>query len=746
MTANHRPMRVAIVGGGVAGMTAAWQLTRHIDECREAAKDGKAGEAEQFVPPLEVTVYERSFRLGGKGGSGRDAAGRIREHGLHIWLGFYENAFKMMRDCYGMVTPEHGPLPHRTFDDAYFPEPHIGVATRMHGAWEVWSGFLPPMKGMPGDPLDDETNPFTLSGYLARCVALSKALILSLIAPASGKPGKASRSALDEALELNLSFDAMRSPGVMLDSMTQLLRVGTLTTAAGVLQALTIVENWLREHNPAPQFTTSVLAFIEALVAQVRRQLEDVVSVDPQVRQKTQVIDLIMTIMVGLYRDRVLFDPKGLDAINEIDCMDWLRKHGAMRESVDSPFVLGLYDLAFCFREGDRSKPALAAGQALRGALRMFFTYRGSLFWRMRSGMGDAMFSPLYSVLKRRGVRFRLAHELESIDFTPDLGKPEARVQRLTFKLPCAKAQVAAYSDDALDKGGGWAYEKPEALAGQSERIELHDGEDFDMVIFAMGIDDFRALCHVSDEEADKRPGLFRCLPRWDAMQRHVKTVGTQSAQVWLDRSATQLGWMRGPGLVSALEPPFESWGDLSDTFEAEQNWRDANGIETVHETRSIAYFTGVLSDKDIREHGGNEERLRKLVRDNLYQKLTRGMATLWPAATGDVAKPEESPVLKALVGLDGKPLDDLKEALEQQHMQANFKGSERYTLAMPGTIAYRISPLDLSVANMTIAGDWTECSFNEGCVEAAVMSGMLASHAICGFPALADIVGYDHP
>jgi hypothetical protein len=32
------------------------------------------------------------------------------------------------------------------------------------------------------------------------------------------------------------------------------------------------------------------------------------------------------------------------------------------------------------------------------------------------------------------------------------------------------------------------------------------------------------------------------------------------------------------------------------------------------------------------------------------------------------------------------------------------------------------------------------------GCVEAAVMSGMLAAHAIAGSPRLSDIVGYDHP
>ena len=54
----------------------------------------------------------------------------------------------------------------------------------------------------------------------------------------------------------------------------------------------------------------------------------------------------------------------------------------------------------FAYEGGDRKKPRLAAGVALRGALRMFFTYRGAMFWRMRSGMGDAVFAPLYKVLR----------------------------------------------------------------------------------------------------------------------------------------------------------------------------------------------------------------------------------------------------------------------------------------------------------------------------------------------------------
>jgi uncharacterized protein with NAD-binding domain and iron-sulfur cluster len=46
----------------------------------------------------------------------------------------------------------------------------------------------------------------------------------------------------------------------------------------------------------------------------------------------------------------------------------------------------------------------------------------------------------------------------------------------------------------------------------------------------------------------------------------------------------------------------------------------------------------------------------------------------------------------------------------------------------------------------MTIAGDWTACGFDAGCVESAVMSGMLAAYAISGKPDPKTIVGYDHP
>ena len=722
-----RVVKVAIVGGGCAGLAAAWELSRPDPERSET---------------FDITVYEKSWRLGGKGASGRDDFGRIREHGIHIWLGFYENAFRMMRECYKEVEASGwGPekedpdsvLPYGRFDHAFFPEPHVGVASG--GTQKVWSGYLPPIEGLPGTPLDEQTNPFTLQAYLIRCVEVSKALIHSVLARADDtSPGKArpdGRSALDEALDLDFSFDPTQSPSVIVERIVTMVRAGVLTTAAGILQGVTILESLLRERNPAPQFSEGVLKFVEALATQTRRQLRDFVSIDPQTRRKTEVIDLIMTIVVGLYRDRVLFDSRGLDAINHIDCKEWLLRHGAVKESVESPFVTGLYDLAFCYRDGDRKQPALAAGQALRGALRMFFSYRGSIFWRMRAGMGETVFSPLFRVLRKRGVTFKFLNTLKEVGFQAHNG--DRRVSTLTFET---YGYADTFSDERpLDHFGCWRHAPP--ATGQTKSETLKDGQHFDAVVLAMAVDDFVSVC------GDQLAAVDR---RWDEMRTHVKTIATQAAQVWMTEDLPHLGWQRGPVLISAMDGPFETWADMTHALPAERAWRahkqcppKSKGSHSA--VKSIAYFCGVLPQRDIdQQHRASkgdatelEKRLLDRVEDNLRDLLEVRMKPFWPSA--------EAP-LRLLAREDGTSGGTLKD----QHLQASFRESDRYTLALPGSLEHRISPLDNLIANMTIAGDWTECGFNEGCIEAAVMSGMLAAHAISGRPDLNDIIGYNHP
>jgi hypothetical protein len=175
---------------------------------------------------------------------------------------------------------------------------------------------------------------------------------------------------------------------------------------------------------------------------------------------------------------------------------------------------------------------------------------------------------------------------------------------------------------------------------------------------------------------------------------------------------------------MTALPPPFETWADMTHTLATERAWRAAKGMVECEndKARSVAYFCAVLADADAREGA------QAKVQADLDRLLAEGIAPFWPDA---FARGESARGLQ--VGLP--------------HVQANVAGSDRYTLSLPGSLQHRISPLDRSVVNMTIAGDWTASGMDAGCVEAAVMSGMLAACAISGDEAILDsIVGYDHP
>ena len=82
-TAQPHKERIVILGGGVAAMTAAYELT------------DQPGWQNKYT----IDVCQLGWRLGDKGASGRnkDKHERIEEHGLHIWFGIYQNAFNLIR-------------------------------------------------------------------------------------------------------------------------------------------------------------------------------------------------------------------------------------------------------------------------------------------------------------------------------------------------------------------------------------------------------------------------------------------------------------------------------------------------------------------------------------------------------------------------------------------------------------------------------------------------------------------------
>ena len=89
-------------------------------------------------------------------------------------------------------------------------------------------------------------------------------------------------------------------------------------------------------------------------------------------------------------------------------------------------------------------------------------------------------------------------------------------------------------------------------------------------------------------------------------------------------------------------------------------------------------------------------------------------------------------------------PADE--SAFASQYYTPNVNPSDRYTLALPGSRRFRLSPLDDTYENLRIAGDWTDCKLNLGSVEAAVMSGMLAAHGVSGEPSLSRVAGLEDP
>ena len=67
----------------------------------------------------------------------------------------------------------------------------------------------------------------------------------------------------------------------------------------------------------------------------------------------------------------------------------------------------------------------------------------------------------------------------------------------------------------------------------------------------------------------------------------------------------------------------------------------------------------------------------------------------------------------------------------DAQYWTANVDSSARYVQCMPGTDSYRLAPDASGYRNLGLAGDWTVCGLNAGCIEAAVVSGLQAANVV---------------
>lgn len=737
--------KVVVLGGGVGGVTAALQLSQpgwqqHYDS---------------------ITLHQMGWRLGGKGASGRGENDRIEEHGLHVWFGFYENAFRLLNECHaelddiaasGAPGTERWPLVFDDVETSFTPTDVIGLTDHDGCSWSPWlADFFEPSDDRPWlerPAHASHPSEWSVPYYFARSIHLAATFARSV-------------QSVDQPLVMSAGPAPVSTVDVLGDVADLAgMFVGIAGADAGAALTLASEGAELIAHEAAEQplvrqGLSVVLALCDHALDLLRIQFDHEIRAHPEIRRSWYLIDIFVAVARGLVDDEVIVDDD-LQRIDDEDFRDWLRRHGASADSIDCALVRSIvYDLAFAFEGGDPNRPRCGAGTALRGVFRMFFTYRGSLMFKMNSGMGDVIFAPIYELLIKRGVKVEFFDRIEKVEIsggsvtaivvdrqavvaptvTPRdyLGGSTMSVTGTAATWPASPTTVltgatVAAPPTKLTKAGGSVYES--WYVGRGVRTgtrTLSVGTDFDYVVYALPI----------STVAQCAPDLL-ALPEWNQAVTSVRTVPTQAMQLWLTKPASELGpWPDGV-VVGGYVEPYDTWADMS----------QLHGQEAVPGAATVAYFCSALWDADPPQRGATAAawlaEQKALVVAQGRRFLERDIGALWPDASHPIDGSLDWNVLVAPPGVHGE------DRLDHQYLRANVEPSERYVLSVPGSSRHRIRPDATGVDNLFAAGDWTDNVINAGCVEAAVISGMRAAngvHQAAGWPeAVVEIIGDQHP
>lgn len=695
MTAKRQ--KIAVIGSGVGAMTATYAITT--------------------IPGWEklydITVYQMGWRCGGKGASGRNMGknARIEEHGLHIWAGFYENAFRLMRDCYqtmnekGIRDPK---APLGTVDTAFKGLSHFFIAEDIPGPdgapslhpWRIDFETNSNVPGVPNKDGKDEMLPTPFAYFQMLVEAVARFFDRGMVGQ-------------------------VRTHHVLPDHFQSgFRRLGLSVAAPTPFHHLHALASRLSD-NPH-QHRTHETMHLAALAAHAQNWHHDRMETlddGDEARRMGYMVSLASAFFRGAV-DTGLFRA-GFDAIDDQEISAWLLHFGASHEAVYSALFRGCYDYVFGYPGGVTNDRGVGAGTAIRGLLRLAFTYKGNLFYKMQAGMGDTIFAPYYLVLKSRGVKFRFFNAatalrldrqklgIHAIDMVEQaaLAGPDYDPLVNVNDLLCWPSQPdwTQLQPGTYPEGVDFECEKDPP---QGKKYTLHHGKDFDQVILGASLG---SIPYLAKE-------LIAAEPRWRAMVANVHTVATQAAQFWLNRTAADLGWdalvaahNSGPQtdlktVITSFAEPLDTWADMSDLLVREAWPKKDPPVQ-------LAYFCSPAHDVGV-DPGPYTERVRAWADSD----LTR----MWPGS----AKGGKFD-LSLLWGPDQTP----EERFQSQYFRQNFYGSERYVLSLPGSVQYRLPPDDSGFENLYLAGDWTRCGINAGCVEAATISGLVAARGLTGHP-----------
>jgi uncharacterized protein with NAD-binding domain and iron-sulfur cluster len=720
--AGERPgrVRVAMVGGGPASLAAAFRLTQE--------EPGK----------YDITIYEMGHRLGGKTASGRGEGGRIEEHGLHILFGCYHNVFRMLRSCYDelrtkqLVSPEVHSLQY--FSDAITPHHYGVIGDDNVEPWRRIDIQFPTNRGVPGDPplptlWDLVITVFQIAWHVV-FGARSLALLQRLAGPLFDYRNRWKRTDFEKPAWEEAHPLRHREANVGRSFFVRVLLKLSL---------------WLLDRKTAGGFLMlRALYFGHWLWRGVERLF-----IGPTARVWAS-LDFMFAMFRGMSEDRVLAQPGGFEAIDGEDFREWLARHRAARQTLASPWMRIIYDAAFSYPKGgnppadgrlppglrkDQLFELIAAGAALRVLLVMVITFKGAFYNKMDAGMGDVIHTPLYLVLKSRGVRFEYFHRLVDARAGDSAGRPvvdelefDTLPDRVNYDpLVPVEGLLCWPSAPKLDEIPETSHAR--ALRAESyatadlasARVRLRRGEDFDLVVFGFpgACLPYAAPSLLAQVEARTDLPEAKLTNQW-----RIDSVHTIALQLWLKPTLAELGWPRPSPLTSLFIDPLNTWCDMTHLLRRER-W---HGVRP----GNLAYFCGALphavefpSATELTPALASEvdRRLLAQARDVSLEFVNRYLRQLLPVADGG-----EGFNYNLLVDAENRSGEARFSAA---YFRVNYEPHARCTLALPNTTQYRMRAEATGYDNLFVAGDWTDNSIYLAAVEAAVQSGLHAARSI---------------
>ncbi|MFD2562338.1 NAD(P)-binding protein [Aquimarina rubra] len=717
--------KIAILGSGMSALTSAYELSSY----------------ENWQDRYDITIYQMGWRLGGKTATGRGPNERIQEHGIHIAQGWYENAFRLIQDSY-KECEKHNLMPDSPFkswEDGFDREDttlltHFDPKTNQ---WIKKNIIFPSNNYIPG-----QGGPLPFSAIVKKAVGLILEILFGTDPNKKSLLSAASESAKEiKAPEHHSLWENFKSKleGFVKDKVFKHEGEKLLNYVAELVQHLSEGDH---DHSARKDHHSMINELLDTLSKWITKLIDSIADHDEYFYWLAVFVEFGIVNMKGTFDD--VYDPEthelDYERINELDYREWLQKHGASERLLSSAMVRFLYTGTFHNLTGADQQGSLAAGVGLH-----FLTnsagYKGSFVWKFKAGTADTMITPIYLVLKNRGVNFKFFHKVEQVHYS-DSGAIEkvSMAEQVTLKngtyTPTYKFknldvwpgeplydQIDDAQAKALKEG---KYDLEESWCGWKNvgQVSLEKGKDFDYVILGIPIDVLGGQEGICKEIIENNQA-------WYNMYHHVKSIPTMSMQLWIKPTLKELGmnlpdwgFPEGslPNLVTYADPQY-SFIDMSQVMPYE-NWNeDKPGV--------LIYYTGSFLDPEeippFSDHHYPHEQLERIMRVS-EQWLRDKMGWFFPNAT----------TLEYPEGMKLSVIHDFSKAaktdygrLKTQFFRANVNPTDRYTLSLPGSNKYRLKTDESGFENLILTGDWINFGVNVGYYEGAIVSGLQAGQAV---------------